>query len=207
MERSVTITGISFGLQRGTSDDQCHPQATLTLDFPSPSSWGSPSQPTDSASLPTAKVVSSEVCLSMTELQTLAEYCARWVPRFGFALLDHIYAWTTSIQTHDTGFDGMAFSMTPSCGESTSIVTWYGRLGLIGWLQSWMTSLRWPNRPDHWESEISTCATSLTIHMSIPDASPDVLALLFGSEAVARLSSTSAMTSEDGRQNGIEHRN
>lgn len=160
---SVTITDISYALQKAGSDGQCQVLTTLTLDFHFTSSWESPKPPTDSASLPTDKVASSEVCLSMTELQNFVEYCAKWEPKFGSVLLDHIFDSITLTRILDTGLDGARFNMMRYSGENTSIVTLSGPSAFIVWLRSWMTYLSWPTKPEHWESQVFTSETSPTI--------------------------------------------
>lgn len=163
-EPLVTFMDISFGSPRPGMDGLCLIPVRLILGFRCTSSCRLASQHTGNASWHIDRVVSKEVCLPTQELLDLLDISARSSEqRFGSALLDLIYDWTTSTQTPVTGSVGTISSMMASCGGRTNTVTWpKGSERIVLW-RFWMMSLRLSARLKRLGLPTSTSETNRTI--------------------------------------------
>lgn len=164
--RLGTITRISFALLPSGSDGKCQIQGILTLDCPLRDLWARLPPHTVHANWPTDRVGSSEVCLSIRELQSLVVESEKLGPSYGSALRGLIFDWITSTQILGTGFGVIGFNMMQFSGESTSTVTWYATSEFKELLQSLTIYPRWSSKRELLGYVMSTYGTSPITHIS-----------------------------------------
>lgn len=163
--RLGTITRISFALLPSGSDGKCQIQGILTLDCHLRDLWACLPPHTVHVNWPTDRVGSSEVCLSIRELQSLVEESERLAVSSGSALRDLIFDWIISTQIPVTGFDVIEFNMTQFSGESISTVTWCATSEFKELLRSLMIYPRWSPKHARLGSETSISETSPITHI------------------------------------------